>query len=106
MALLSLQNIHKAYGGAPLLNDATLQIERGERICLVGRNGEGKSTLLKIIAGTVESDDGELIRQPGLKVRRLRQNVPADIDQTIEELVFQGLEDPQVITTAPPQTPS
>ena len=94
MALLSLQNIHKAYGGAPLLDDATLQIERGERICLVGRNGEGKSTLLKIIAGTVESDDGELIRQPGLKVRRLRQNVPADIDQTIEELVFQGLEDP------------
>ena len=47
MALLSLQNIHKAFGGPLLLDDATLQIERGERICLVGRNGEGKSTLLK-----------------------------------------------------------
>jgi ATP-binding cassette subfamily F protein uup len=94
MALLSLQNIHKAYGAAPLLDDATLQIERGERICVVGRNGEGKSTLLKIINGDVECDDGEMIRQPGLKVRRLRQNVPADISATIEELVMQGLEDP------------
>ncbi|MDF7805808.1 ATP-binding cassette domain-containing protein [Pontiellaceae bacterium B12219] len=94
MALLSLQNISKAYGAAPLLNDATLQIERGERICLVGRNGEGKSTLLKIVNGSIEPDAGEIIRQPGLKVRRLRQNIPTDITQTIEELVFQGLEDP------------
>ncbi|MDZ8117942.1 ATP-binding cassette domain-containing protein [Pontiella agarivorans] len=92
MALLSLQNIRKAFGGPQLLNDATLQIERGERICVVGRNGEGKSTLLKIIDQTLEPDAGEMIRQPGLKVRRLRQNVPNDISQTIEELVFQGLE--------------
>ncbi|WP_372794991.1 ribosomal protection-like ABC-F family protein [Pontiella sp.] len=94
MALLSLQNIQKAFGGPVLLDDATLQIERGERICLVGRNGEGKSTLLKIIDGTIEPDGGEIIRQPGLKVRRLRQNVPHDISDTIEDLVFQGLEDP------------
>ncbi len=94
MALLSLQNIQKAFGGPLLLNDATLQIERGERICLVGRNGEGKSTLLKIIDGSVEADDGEIIRQPGLKVRRLRQNVPSGISQTIEQLVYEGLEDP------------
>ena len=94
MALLSLQNIKKAYGSAPLLNDATLQIERGERICLVGRNGEGKSTLLKIVNNDIEVDSGEILRQPGLKVRRLRQNVPTDISQTIEELVFQGLDDP------------
>ncbi|MDF7798941.1 ATP-binding cassette domain-containing protein [Pontiellaceae bacterium B1224] len=94
MALLSLQNISKAYGAAPLLNDATLQIERGERICLVGRNGEGKSTLLKIVNGDIEPDAGEILRQPGLKVRRLRQNVPTDISLTVEELVFQGLEDP------------
>jgi len=94
MALLSLQNIHKAFGGPQLLDDATLQIERNERICLVGRNGEGKSTLLKIVSGAIEPDDGEIIRQPGLKVRRLRQNVPTDLSCTIEELVFQGLEDP------------
>jgi len=94
MALLSLQNIHKAFGGPQLLDDATLQIERNERICLVGRNGEGKSTLLKIVSGAIEPDDGEIIRQPGLKVRRLRQNVPTGLSCTIEELVFQGLEDP------------
>jgi ATP-binding cassette subfamily F protein uup len=94
MALLSLQNIHKAFGGPQLLDDATLQIERGERICLVGRNGEGKSTLLKIIAGELNPDSGEMIRQPGLKVRRLRQNVPDNLSGTVEELVFQGLENP------------
>lgn len=94
MALLSLQNLHKAFGGPQLLDDATLQIERGERICLVGRNGEGKSTLLKIVNGSIETDSGEIIRQPGLKVRRLRQNVPHDLAATVEELVFRGLEDP------------
>ena len=94
MALLSLQNLHKAFGGPQLLDNATLQIERGERICLVGRNGEGKSTLLKIVDGDIEPDVGELIRQPGLKVRRLRQNVPHDLTGSVEELVFHGLEDP------------
>jgi len=94
MALLSLQNLYKAFGGPQLLDNATLQIERGERICLVGRNGEGKSTLLKIVSGFIEVDEGEIIRQPGIKVRRLRQNVPHDLEGTVEELVFQGLEDP------------
>jgi ATP-binding cassette subfamily F protein uup len=94
MALLSLQNLNKAFGGPQLLDNATLQIERGERICLVGRNGEGKSTLLKIVNGEIEPDAGEIISQPGLKVRRLRQNVPTDLQGTIEELVFKGLVDP------------
>ncbi|MEN7973706.1 MAG: ATP-binding cassette domain-containing protein [Verrucomicrobiota bacterium] len=94
MALLSLQNLYKAFGGPQLLDNTTLQIERGERICLVGRNGEGKSTLLKIVNENIEPDAGKIIRQPGLKVRRLRQNVPHDLQETVEELVFQGLEDP------------
>jgi ATP-binding cassette subfamily F protein uup len=94
MALLSLQNLYKAFGGPQLLNDATLQIERSERICLVGRNGEGKSTLLKIINGSIEADEGEIIRQPGIKIRRLRQNVPSELSGTVEDLVFEGLENP------------
>ena len=101
MALLSLQNIHKAFGGPQLLDNATLQIERGERICLVGRNGEGKSTLLKIVSGFIEVDEGEIIRQPGIKIRRLRQNVPHDVTGTVEDLVLQGLEDPQTILHSP-----
>ncbi len=94
MALLSLQNLYKAFGGPQLLNDATLQIERSERICLVGRNGEGKSTLLKIINGSIETDEGKIIRQPGIKIRRLRQNVPSELSGTVEDLVFEGLENP------------
>lgn len=94
MALLSLQNLYKAFGGPMLLDDATLQIERGERICLVGRNGEGKSTLLKIVNGDIEPDAGEMIRQPGIKIRRLRQNVPTNEAGSVEELVFKGLENP------------
>ena len=94
MALLSLQNIKKAFGGPVLLDGISLQMERNERVCLVGRNGEGKSTLLKIVDGTIEPDEGEIIRQPGLRVRRLRQNVPGDLEGSVEDLVFQGLENP------------
>jgi ATP-binding cassette subfamily F protein uup len=87
MALLSIQQISKAFGGPRLLDQATLQIERNERIFMVGRNGEGKSTLLKIIAGELEPDTGSLIPQPGLKIRALQQNVPDQKQGTIEDLV-------------------
>lgn len=87
MALLSIQQISKAFGGPLLLDQATLQIERNERIFMVGRNGEGKSTLLKIIAGELEADTGTLIPQPGLKIRALQQNVPDQLQGTIEDLV-------------------
>jgi ATP-binding cassette subfamily F protein uup len=91
MALLSLQNLYKAFGGPQLLDNAVLQIERGERICLVGRNGEGKSTLLKIVSGFIEADEGEIIRQPGIQIRRLRQNVPPHVEGTVVDLVFHVL---------------
>jgi len=91
MALLSLQNLEKAFGGPLLLDAATLQIERNERICLLGRNGEGKSTLLKIVEGVLEPDQGQIIRQPGLKVRRLSQEVPADLDCRVGELALQEI---------------
>ena len=87
MALLSIQQISKAFGGPLLLDRATLQIERNERIFMVGRNGEGKSTLLKIIAGELEADEGSLIPQPDLNIRALQQNVPDQLQGTIEDLV-------------------
>ena len=86
MALISLQNIQIAFGGPKLLDGVTLQIEPGERICLIGRNGEGKSTLLKIVDGSLEPDDGIVIRS-GARVARLQQTVPQDIEGTVFDLV-------------------
>ncbi|MCK5339332.1 MAG: ATP-binding cassette domain-containing protein [Bacteroidales bacterium] len=87
MALLSLQNIQMAFGGPKLLDGVTLQVEAGERICLLGRNGEGKSTLLKLICGDLVPDDGTILRQSGVKVARLTQKVPQDIEGTVFDLV-------------------
>ncbi|MCK4509065.1 MAG: ATP-binding cassette domain-containing protein, partial [Desulfuromonadales bacterium] len=63
----------------------------GERICLLGRNGTGKSTLLKVIAGELPPDDGVIDRQPGLRVARLEQDIPRDLQGTIYEAIAQGL---------------
>ena len=87
MALLSLQNLHIAFGGPPLLDGVTLQIEPGERICLLGRNGEGKSTLLKIVSGDLEPDDGEIVRSRDVRIARLQQTVPQDVQGTVFDLV-------------------
>jgi ATP-binding cassette subfamily F protein uup len=87
MALLSLQNIHIAFGGPPLLDGVTLQIEPGERICLVGRNGQGKSTLLKIVSGELEPDDGEIVRSRDVRIARLTQKVPQEISGTVFDVV-------------------
>ncbi len=67
MALLTLSNAHLAYGHVPLLDGASIAIEAGERIALIGRNGSGKSSLLKILAGQEKPDDGELQWQSGLR---------------------------------------
>jgi ATP-binding cassette subfamily F protein uup len=93
MALFSLRNISLAFGGPRLLDQASLQIERGERLCLMGRNGEGKSTLLRLIKGEIERDEGEVIRQQGLIVSLLPQEVPRDRAGTVAEQVAAGLRD-------------
>jgi ATP-binding cassette subfamily F protein uup len=91
MALLSLRNVSIQYGGPAVLDNVTLNIEPGDRACVTGRNGEGKSTLLKIIAGLLHPDAGEIIRQPGLCVASLTQDVPDDADGTVAEIVEDGL---------------
>lgn len=86
-ALISLQEITVQFGGPPLLDQVSLHIEPGERTCLTGRNGEGKSTLLKLLAGIIEPDQGRIIRQPGLRVAMLTQDIPQDLSGTIAEIV-------------------
>jgi ATP-binding cassette subfamily F protein uup len=91
MALINLRNISLAFGGPPLLEDISLRIDKGERICLLGRNGSGKSTLLKVIAGEIQEDAGIIDRQQGLRVARLEQDVPRNLQGTIYEVTAQGL---------------
>ncbi|MHC5161851.1 MAG: ATP-binding cassette domain-containing protein [Planctomycetota bacterium] len=66
MALLGLQDVNVGYGGPPLIEGMNLQIERGQRICLLGRNGAGKSTLMKLICGEIEPECGVVSRTPSL----------------------------------------
>ena len=76
MALINLKNIHLAFGVAPILDGVDLSIEAGERVCLIGRNGEGKSTLFKLIDGRIVPDSGEVIINSSVKVAMLEQDVP------------------------------
>lgn len=76
MALISLRDIQLAFGGPSLLDGASLSIERGERVCIIGRNGEGKSTLLKLVNGSLTADSGEVSKINGLRIAMLEQDVP------------------------------
>ena len=90
MPLVSLDHIRMAYGHLPLLDDANLLIEMGERVSVIGRNGTGKSTLLRIISGDVIADAGTVWRQPGLRIARLEQDVPLSTERRVREVVADG----------------
>ncbi len=91
LPLLTLDRVSLSFGHLPLFDDASLRIEAGERICLIGRNGTGKSSLLKVIAGDVPPDGGSIWRAPGLRVSRLDQDVPGAADRTVFDEVAAGL---------------
>jgi len=91
MAFINLRNISLAFGGPTLFEDISLRIAKGERICLLGRNGTGKSTLLKVISGELPPDGGVIDRQQGLRVARLEQDIPRDLQGTIYEAIAGGL---------------
>jgi ATP-binding cassette subfamily F protein uup len=89
MAYITLREVHLAFGGPALLDGANFNLERGERVCLIGRNGEGKSTLLKLIEGSLLPDTGEVSIQNGLTVSMLAQDVPMDSGK-VADIVADG----------------
>ena len=91
MALLSLREVGLSFGGPRLLDGADLQIDRGERVCLLGRNGEGKTSLMRLIHGEISPDDGLVERQQGLRVALLPQDVPEGLGGSVAEEVARGL---------------
>jgi ATP-binding cassette subfamily F protein uup len=91
MALLSLQDVSVGFGRPLLIEHANLQIERGERVCLLGRNGTGKSTLLKLINGDLLPDSGEIVRQKGMRTAYLSQEIPRELHGTVFDIVSSGL---------------
>lgn len=93
MALLGMRDVSVAFGGPLILESAAFAIERGERVCLLGRNGAGKSTIMKLLDGSIRPDTGEVVRQSGISVARLEQEVPGDLAGSVFDVVAAGLGD-------------
>jgi ATP-binding cassette subfamily F protein uup len=91
MPTVRLDKVSLSFGLKPLLDHASLQIRRGERVCLLGRNGEGKSSLMQLITGGIAPDSGEVWVRPGAKVATLAQEVAPDSDQTVLDVVMGGV---------------
>ena len=91
MALIGMRAVYWGFDESPLLEKVTFQIEKGERVCLVGRNGVGKSTLLNLLAGDMFPDSGDVWCRQGISVAALEQDVPAGFDGTIFDVVVGGL---------------
>ena len=91
MALISLQEVSLGFGGPLLLEEINLQIERGEWVGLLGRNGMGKSTLLKLVNGDLSPQGGVVARQQNLRVAILPQEIPQGLAGTVTEIVAGGL---------------
>ncbi|RPI28930.1 MAG: ABC transporter ATP-binding protein, partial [Chloroflexota bacterium] len=92
MALISLQEVSQGFGGPLLLEQVSLQIERGEWVGLLGRNGMGKTTLLKLVYGALEPESGTLARQQSLRMAYLPQEVPPNMVGSVAEIVAAGLD--------------
>lgn len=92
MSLIKIEKAYLSYGLQVLLDDIELTIEKGQRVCLIGRNGAGKSSLLKVIAGEVDLDKGDVNRQSGIRIARLEQDLPEADDRQVFDVVASGLQ--------------
>lgn len=89
MALIRVRDLELSFGADKLFDGVEFQLESRERVCLIGRNGEGKTTFLKLIAGSVDGDGGEIVREKNLMVSSLTQVVPK-LSGSVREIVGQG----------------
>jgi ATP-binding cassette subfamily F protein uup len=85
--LIAIHGVFLAYGSVPLLDRSDLRIDAGERVCLLGRNGTGKTSLMRLIHGLIEPDDGRIVRQAGVRTALLRQEVPEATEESVRTLV-------------------
>ena len=92
MTLVRFEHVSLDFGDQMILRDAGFSIEPGERVCLIGRNGAGKSTTLKLISGELDPDQGEIIHKSSSITSQLTQTLPIELDQTVEEFVTHGLD--------------
>lgn len=93
MAWIKAHNLHLSLGGPALLDGVDFAIDSGDRICLVGRNGVGKSTLLRVLAGELLPDSGKVLIQPGSQIRYLTQEVPSGFSGTARAIIASGIEE-------------
>ena len=97
MPLITFGEVSLEFGDQLILNNVSLALASGERVCLIGRNGEGKSTLMNIITGKVETDSGEIVKQSHLRVSQLEQGLPQERDITVKDYVAEGLQHLQIL---------
>jgi len=90
MALISIQEITHSFGGPPLLDNVNYQLENNERVSLIGRNGEGKTTLLNLMANILKPDKGKVVYEKGIKIGYLPQEIPSDINGKVFDIVLSG----------------
>jgi len=91
MSLLQLRNVTLRYGGEPVLDGVDFQIAEGERVCLIGRNGAGKTSLMRVLTGEEAPSAGDVIRASGMVVTRLEQEVPTHVSGTVESVIRSGV---------------
>ena len=90
MAIVRLKNINLSFGAEPIFDGAELVIEKAERVCLVGRNGQGKSTLMRLLLGTLKPDDGDVWRKPDAEIAYVPQDVPGGTAGCVRDLLEQA----------------
>ncbi len=91
MPLITLDNISLSFSDKPILDGVSSTIHKGDKVALIGRNGEGKSTFMRILAGAIEPDDGKLKIKNGIKISYLEQTPPEDNDKSLFDIVSEGL---------------